>query len=101
MAYVTDMLQEPRRIYLRGVVSIERVISRALQVGRHGTTKQDAVHLVVDVARPVPEVERVRGQPQGSIYSLVKCQQDEGPRGVEVRVCEQGYEPVVQPRVGI
>lgn len=61
MAHVTDVLHEPHRIYLRGVVSIERVVSRALQVGRHGTTKQNAVHLVVDVARPVPEVKHGLG----------------------------------------
>jgi len=61
MVHVIDMLHEPRRVYLRGVVSIERVVSRALQVGRHGTTKQNAVHLVVDVARAIPEVKHVLG----------------------------------------
>lgn len=35
------------------------------------------------------------------MHLLVKCQQDESPRGVEVSVCEQGYEPVAQPAVGI
>ena len=57
MIRVTNASCMLRRKYIRGVVSVERVVSRALQVGWHSATEQDTIYLVVDVARPIPEVE--------------------------------------------